>query len=96
MMGIGKPVVFTSGEEIARIPGNARLCVDLGPAEEETLAGIILWLAGDREAAAEIGKRAAAHIAKEHSVEKAAQRYWEVLTRVEETSAALSAKAPRS
>src|SRR5262249_16699664 len=35
MMGIGKPVAFTAGDEIARIPENACLRVDLGSAEEE-------------------------------------------------------------
>src|SRR5712692_7424420 len=79
MMGIGKPVVFTAGEEIARIPENACLRVDLGPAEDEMLAGYILWLAGDREAAEEIGRRAAAHIAKEHALDVVGERYWNVL-----------------
>ena len=79
MMGIGKPVVFTAGEEIARIPENACLRVDAGAAEEEMLEGIIVWLARDREAATEIGKRAARHIAAEHAIEKVAARYWEVL-----------------
>jgi glycosyltransferase involved in cell wall biosynthesis len=87
MMGIGKPVVFTTGDEIARIPGNACLRVDVGAAEEETLAGIVLWLAGDREAAVEIGKRAAAHIAQEHALETVAERYWSALARLHETSA---------
>ncbi len=76
MMGIGKPVVFTQGDEIARIPENACLRVDLGAAEEEMLADIILWLARDREAGVEIGRRAAEHIAREHAVEKVAERYW--------------------
>ena len=34
-MGIGKAVVFTEGEEIARIPENACLRVDAGEAEIE-------------------------------------------------------------
>jgi len=89
MMGIGKPVVFTAGDEIARIPGNACLRIDVGAAEEETLAAMILWLAGDREAAAEIGKRAAAQIAKEHSLTIVAERYWNALARVKEASALL-------
>ena len=80
MMGIGKPVVFTAGEEIARIPENACLRVDTGPSEEEMLAGYVLWLAGDREAAQEIGSRAAAHIAKEHAPDVVAERYWAVLS----------------
>jgi glycosyltransferase involved in cell wall biosynthesis len=79
MMGIGKPVVFTAGEEIARIPENACLRIDLGPAEEEMLAGYILWLACDREAAREIGCRGAAHVAKEHALDVVAERYWAVL-----------------
>jgi glycosyltransferase involved in cell wall biosynthesis len=79
MMGIGKPVIFTAGEEIARIPENACLRVDIGPSEDEVLSGYLLWLAGDREIAREIGSRAAAHIAKEHALDIVAERYWDVL-----------------
>jgi hypothetical protein len=81
MMGIGKPVVFTSGEEIARIPEDACLRVDGGLAEEEMLAGSLRWLSADRQAAMEIGRRAAAYIQREHALERAAARYWELLTR---------------
>jgi glycosyltransferase involved in cell wall biosynthesis len=80
MMGIGRPVVFTAGEEIARIPENACLRVDLGAAEEEMLANVLIWLAHDREAALEIGTRAARHIAEHHAVAKVAQQYWRVLS----------------
>jgi glycosyltransferase involved in cell wall biosynthesis len=80
LMGIGKPVVFTNGEEIARIPENACLRVDAGEAEEEMLEQIILWLASDREAANEIGKRAAHHIAAEHTIDQIAEKYWVALT----------------
>jgi glycosyltransferase involved in cell wall biosynthesis len=79
LMGIGKAVVFTEGHEIARIPENACLRVDAGEAEEEMLARMIGWLAGDGEAAVEIGKRAAEHIAREHGIEKVAQQYWEAI-----------------
>jgi hypothetical protein len=79
MMGIGKPVAFTAGEEIARFPEDACLRIDTGPVEEEMLAGYIGWLARDREAALEIGRRAAAHIAREHSIERIARLYWEAL-----------------
>ena len=81
MMGIGKPVIFTAGEEIARIPEDARLAIDTGPAEEEMLADSIRWLARDRETAQQIGARAAQHIAQEHALEKVAAQYWEVLKR---------------
>jgi glycosyltransferase involved in cell wall biosynthesis len=81
MMGIGKTVIFTSGEEIARIPENACLRVDPGPAEETMLAEYLRWLAADRQAVTEIGGRAAAHVAREHSLDKVAAQYWDVLTR---------------
>lgn len=79
LMGIGKPVIFTAGEELARIPENAALRVDMGALEEEMLAGYLVWLVQDREAAKEIGRRGAAHIAREHSLEGVAERYWSVL-----------------
>jgi glycosyltransferase involved in cell wall biosynthesis len=79
LMGIGKPVVLTCGEEIARIPENACLRVDPGAGEEAALAEIILWLASDHEAAAEIGRQAARHIAAEHAVAKVAAQYWDAL-----------------
>lgn len=79
LMGIAKPVVFSAGDETARIPENACLRVETGPMEEEMLASYIAWLARDRESAEEIGQRAAAHIAAHHSLESAADCYWELL-----------------
>ena len=79
MMGIGKPVIFTASEALARIPANACLRLEVGPDEEQMLAGYITWLAGKREAGLEIGRRAAAHIAQQHAPEKVAREYWEVL-----------------
>jgi glycosyltransferase involved in cell wall biosynthesis len=81
MMGIGKPVVFTSSEALARIPTNACLRLDVGPDEEQMLAGYITWVAENREAGLEIGRRAAAHIAQCHEPEKIAREYWKVLNR---------------
>jgi glycosyltransferase involved in cell wall biosynthesis len=79
MMGIGKAVVFSSGEEIARIPENACLRVDPGQAEEAMLTDYMRWLAANRDAAIEIGSRAAAHVIREHAIEKVAAQYWKVL-----------------
>lgn len=79
LMGIGKPVAFSEGAEIARIPENACLRVETGPAEEELLGDYLIWLANDREAAQAIGRRAAAHIAEHHAVEKIAGQYWDAL-----------------
>ncbi|HEY7338372.1 MAG TPA: glycosyltransferase family 4 protein [Bryobacteraceae bacterium] len=79
MMGIGKAVVFSSGEEIARMPEDACLRVDPGQAEEKMLGDYLRWLTADREASVEIGRRAAAHIQREHALEKIAAQYWEIL-----------------
>lgn len=78
-MGIGKPVLMSAGEETARFPETACLRVDHGLAEADMLTEYMTWLAGDREAAAEIGRRGAAHIREHHSLESVARRYWEVL-----------------
>ena len=79
MMGIGKPVIFTAGEALDRIPANACLRLDVGPGEEQMLAGYISWLAENREAGREIGRRAAAHIAQYHDPGRVAEEYWSVL-----------------
>jgi glycosyltransferase involved in cell wall biosynthesis len=79
MMGIGKTVAFSAGEEIARIPDNACLRVDRGPAEAQTLADYLRWLAADREAALDIGRRAAEYIRSEHALEKAVAAFRRVL-----------------
>jgi len=77
MMGVGKPVIFTAGEEISRFPENTCLRVDLGPSEEDHLAGLIQWLAADRSALAEIGARAGAHIQGEHNAQRVAALFWD-------------------
>lgn len=79
MMGIGKTVIFSSGEEIARFPEKARLAVDPGMGEENLLADYLLWLAEDRPALEAIGRHASAHIAREHAIEKVAAMYWRAL-----------------
>jgi glycosyltransferase involved in cell wall biosynthesis len=81
MMGIGKPVIFTASEALAKIPENACLRVPVGPEEEDMLAGYIAWLAANRSAAFEIGRRAAAHIREHHAPEKVAREYWNVLNK---------------
>jgi hypothetical protein len=79
MMGTGKTVIFSTGEEIQRIPENACLRVDPGPAEETMLADYLRWLTSEREAGMEIGRRAATHIAREHAILHVAALYWHAL-----------------
>jgi glycosyltransferase involved in cell wall biosynthesis len=78
MMGIEKPVIFTAGAETSRFPENACLRLELGPVEDEHLAGLIRWVASDRSALAEIGRRAGAYIGMEHNAAVVAARFWEV------------------
>lgn len=79
LMGIGKPLLLSAQREIARIPEGACICIDHGPAEEDMLAESMLWLARNPDAGRAIGRAAAAHIAAEHSLDRVAARYWEVL-----------------
>ena len=52
---------------------------NLDEAEEEMLAGYMLWLAQYPEHAARIGECAAAHIQGHHAVETVAAQYWRTL-----------------
>lgn len=79
LMGIGKPVIFSEGPEISRIPKNACLRVATGPAEEDLLAEYIAWLADDLEVARDIGRAAFEHMAEHHSPDPVALRFWDVV-----------------
>jgi glycosyltransferase involved in cell wall biosynthesis len=79
LMGIGKPVPLTAGEETARFPETACVRVESGVAEERMLAHYMMCLALEREAARAIGRRAAVHIGAHHAPAEVARRYWEVL-----------------
>jgi glycosyltransferase involved in cell wall biosynthesis len=78
-MGMGKPVIVSSGEEAARYPEMACLRVDPGPAEEEMLTAYMLSLRHLPRLGMEIGRRAAEYINRWHSVDRAAGLYWETL-----------------
>jgi len=80
LMGLGKTVIFTSGEELARLPEQSYLAVEHGPAEEKTLTEYLIWLAQNRQVCAEIGQRAAAHIREQHDLQKIAKMFWDVLS----------------
>ena len=77
LMGIGKAVACTTGDEIDRIPETACLRIDPGVAEQEMLSNMIRWLARERQCAEEIGRRAARHIAAHHAPESVAQKFWD-------------------
>ena len=79
LMGMGKPVILSSGDENLRYPETACLRVDPGPAEPAMLLEQMLFAARFPLLAREIGARAAAHIAARHAPAAAAASYWEVL-----------------
>jgi len=82
LMGIGKPVVVSVGEETARFPEGTCLKVDHGPGEPDMLSEYLLWLAGSPADAREIGRRGAAHIREHHALDSVARQYWDVLCAV--------------
>lgn len=79
MMGIGKPVMVTAGEETCQYPELSCIRVDPGLAEEAMLAQYMLWIASFPEAGLEIGRRGAEHIAEHHALDRVAEQYWKTL-----------------
>jgi glycosyltransferase involved in cell wall biosynthesis len=80
LMGIGKPVLVSGGEAVARFPENAVIRIDQGLAEEPQLVEYVMWLVEHPERARQIGARAAAHIAAHHAPDLVALRYFELLS----------------
>lgn len=79
LMGAGKPVILSEGEEIARYPGDACVRVPRGPAETDAVAHVLVWLKRYRSDAQWIGASAAETIRRAHSPERVAELYWQVL-----------------
>ncbi|MBI3684517.1 MAG: glycosyltransferase [Acidobacteria bacterium] len=80
LMGIGKPVLLSSGEETACFPEGSCVPVESGAVQEAMLEELMVWLATDRGAAEHIGARARRHIERHHSPERAARAVFEAVT----------------
>lgn len=80
LMGLGKPVLVSAGEETSRFPEAACIRVDPGQAEEDMLAEYLVWLARRQDDARAIGQRAAEYIHEHHAPAHAARLYWDALT----------------
>jgi len=79
LMGLGKTVLLSAGDETSRFPEAACVRIDPGQAEEEMLVEYLVWLArcpGDTRA---IGQRAAEHIREHHAPAHVAELYWRAL-----------------
>jgi len=79
LMGIGKPVLVTEGEETAAFPEDACIRIPAGTAEKESLERHMVLLTSMTEVARAVGQRGARHIREHHGVEQAAKRYWDLL-----------------
>lgn len=80
LMGIGKPVILSAGEENSRFPEGSCIRVAIGPGERLELAQHMTWLVQSPVAAREMGRMAASHIHERHSLDGTADLYWEVLS----------------
>lgn len=79
MMGLGKPVLLTDGEESAGFPEDACVRVPAGPAERESLRQHMILLPLMYDVARAIGQRGAEHVTARHRVDQIGQHYWELL-----------------
>jgi glycosyltransferase involved in cell wall biosynthesis len=82
MMGLGKPVFFTAGAEIAAIPDEACVRISKGLEERAELFDYMRMSAELPQLMRAIGTRAAGHIRDRHSLAQAGDRYWETLCAV--------------
>ena len=80
LMGLGKPVVLSRGLETERYPEEACLKADTGLAEEDTLTAFLIWMASYPGDAQAIGRNAAEHIERHHSLDRVADLFWDVFT----------------
>jgi glycosyltransferase involved in cell wall biosynthesis len=80
LMGAGKPVLFTAGEETADIPANAAVRVDAGPGELDMLTEYMLWMARFPRVAEAMGSIARRHVEEKHALPRVAEMYWRVLS----------------
>jgi hypothetical protein len=79
MMGIGKAVLVTDGDEYAGIPEDACVRISAGPSERDSLLRHMQMLVGMPRVARAIGERGAAHIALYHGIGTAARLYLNAL-----------------
>jgi len=79
VMGIGKPVILTSGPETVDTPASACLRAPFGADEAAALFDQMSLVVEFPGIARQIGAEAAWHIGTRHSLENAAKQYWQAI-----------------
>lgn len=79
LMGAGKPVIVTEGEEWDRFPAEALFRIPPGAAEPEALFQAMAALTLRPDLARYMGSLAANHIQRYHSLSAAGTAYWNLL-----------------
>ena len=79
LMGAGKPVIVTEGEEWDRFPAEALFRIPSGAAEPEALFQAMATLTLRPDLARYMGSLAANHIQRYHSLSAAGTAYWNLL-----------------
>lgn len=83
MLAAGRPTLVSAVDSFDEVPDDACLKTVPGPAEEGAIVRALLRLARDPAWAAAIGARARAFTARQHSLERAAAGYRDVILGVE-------------
>ncbi len=86
LMGLGKPVIVTEGQEVSRLPETACWKVAAGSSEVEELAGLMELLVRFPDMGHEIGQQAASYIARHHDLAAIADSYAEILRGLTDSS----------
>jgi glycosyltransferase involved in cell wall biosynthesis len=79
LMGLGKTVLVSEGEETSAWPEDVCIRIARGPAEIDSLHSHLLLLLSSAGVSGAIGERAAAWIREHHSLPTIGKRFWELL-----------------
>ncbi len=81
LLSAAKPVVVTEGEEWARVPEVALFRIPAGLAEPEAIFSTMAVLSQRPDLAIHMGRQAARHIQRYHSLSSSGEQYWNLLCR---------------
>lgn len=80
LLGAGRPTLVSTTGAFAELPPDVAAQVETGPDEREYILAYCRLLAGRPEVAAALGENARAYIARNHSLEQAAEGYMRFLS----------------